>query len=389
MINRKVGEITEADLVALITDSVCEGRTLDYKEQMNISRDEDKKEFLADLSSFSNASGGDLIIGVCESEGLPKELIGLTVSDTDTEQLRVEQLIRDGIQPRVVGVEFQWVNLSNSKKVLVIRAPRSWNSPHRVTYKGHDKFYGRSSAGKYPLDVTELRTAFNRSASIADQIKRFRMDRISAVIAGETPLPFVTTSKIVIHLIPLASFEAGHSMDLKKIYQRKPSPIAAAGWDVRYNFDGVLSYSAASAMCSTYTQYFRNAIIEGVDGRTLNPTSTAGGNSSATIPSSDMEGKVEKFVSTQLDILKDAGISTPICVFVTLIGVSGYRMAYSDQSGQSRVTDASYAISRDVLMMPEIIVDDYTVDIRRDLRPVFDAVWNACGLEGRSGRAKN
>jgi hypothetical protein len=44
---------------------------------------------------------------------------------------------------------------------------RSWIAPHRV--KANDKFYGRNSKGKYPLDVSELRTAFMLSEQLTEK----------------------------------------------------------------------------------------------------------------------------------------------------------------------------------------------------------------------------
>ena len=42
----------------------AEGRTLDYKRTLPGSTDEEKREFLADVSSFANAAGGDIVYGI-------------------------------------------------------------------------------------------------------------------------------------------------------------------------------------------------------------------------------------------------------------------------------------------------------------------------------------
>lgn len=70
MIPAKFEKIREADLDQLIANSVLEGKTIDYKLALPSNSDLDKKEFLADVSSFANTSGGDLIFGVDESEGV-------------------------------------------------------------------------------------------------------------------------------------------------------------------------------------------------------------------------------------------------------------------------------------------------------------------------------
>ena len=153
-----LGNLTEQHLQDLKENSVAEGKTLDYKR--DLIGTSDKKEFLADVSSFANASGGHLVFGMEEEGGVPTELCGVDVDDVDSEILRLENLIRDGLEPRIYGHDIKPVDLSNGKKALVIRIPKSFASPHVVKLKGTFRFYSRNSAGKYPLDVQELRTAF-------------------------------------------------------------------------------------------------------------------------------------------------------------------------------------------------------------------------------------
>jgi predicted HTH transcriptional regulator len=65
----RLSEISAADLEALIENEVLEGRQLEYK--LLIGTDDDaKRKFLAAVSSFANASGGDLLVGVGAEEGV-------------------------------------------------------------------------------------------------------------------------------------------------------------------------------------------------------------------------------------------------------------------------------------------------------------------------------
>jgi predicted HTH transcriptional regulator len=66
MIPKPLAEITESDLLGLITNGIAESRTLDYKRSLPGNSDADKKEFLADVSSFANTAGGDLVFGIDE-----------------------------------------------------------------------------------------------------------------------------------------------------------------------------------------------------------------------------------------------------------------------------------------------------------------------------------
>src|SRR6266566_793857 len=100
-VNKPLDSIEESDLQQLIDNQVPEGKTIEYKDVLPGNSDGDKKEFLADVSSFANAAGGDLIFGVKEDAGLPVELCGLQIGDVDAEILRLESIIKNGIAPRL------------------------------------------------------------------------------------------------------------------------------------------------------------------------------------------------------------------------------------------------------------------------------------------------
>ncbi|SRR5260221_580015 len=103
-LNKPLEAIEEGDLQALVDNQVSERKTIEYKEALSGNADGDKKEFLADVSSFANASGGDLIYGIKEQSGVPIELSGLELSNVDAEILRLEAVckgLRSGFEPSV------------------------------------------------------------------------------------------------------------------------------------------------------------------------------------------------------------------------------------------------------------------------------------------------
>ncbi len=60
-----------------------EGKIIEYKEALPGDSDKDKREFLADVSSFANTAGGVLYLGIREDSGVPVELTGLPVGQVD------------------------------------------------------------------------------------------------------------------------------------------------------------------------------------------------------------------------------------------------------------------------------------------------------------------
>ena len=64
MFQKPLDKITKADIEELKANEVREGISIEYKSSLPGKGDEAKKEFLADVSAFANASGGDLIEAV-------------------------------------------------------------------------------------------------------------------------------------------------------------------------------------------------------------------------------------------------------------------------------------------------------------------------------------
>lgn len=379
MIGKNINQITEEDLQALIDNAVLEGKTIEYKQSLPGNLDSDKKEFLADISSFANASGGDLIYGMIEDSntGAPKRLEGLTIENVDQEIARLDNMIREGIEPRILEKIIKPVELSNSKTALIIRVPKSWINPHRVSFKGHDKFYSRSTNGKYPLDVAELRVAFNLSETITERIRKFREDRISNIFADETPIPFYDNPKIVLHLIPIISFSPAQGYDIGKIasHPEKMTPIyCSVGCNYRYNLDGFLTYSGGQGGKSrSYVQLFKNGIIEAVEGSLLQPLEEL------SIPSILYEKELIISLRNYLSVLKTLNVELPVFIFLTLLGVKGYSMSIAIDR-RDFLIDEIHTIDKDILLLPEVVIESYDVAPEDALRPCFDSIWNACGF---------
>ncbi|MFC1715230.1 helix-turn-helix domain-containing protein [Candidatus Poribacteria bacterium] len=371
MIGKNVDEIIEQDLQYLVNNSVLESKTIEYKQALSGNSDSEKKEFLADVSSFANASGGDLIYGinVNSDTGEPESLDGLAVQNVDNEIARLENMIRDGIRPRISSVTVRSINLSNTNVVLIIRIPRSWNIPHRVIFKGHDKFYGRNSNGKYPLDVGELRTMFNLSETLAEKIRNFRENRISTIVANEGPVFLVDNPKIVLHLIPMSSFSPGQRYDISIAVDlvKRMELMNWSGWYYRYNLDGFLTHTTVKEEGAyNYMQLHKNGIIEKVDGRTIGKEKS--------LPNDDYEQKLMESLKACLAFMSNLSVEVPILLFLSLLDVKECRMQFRG------FLDQGHAIDRDMLVLPEVIVEDYDMPVGDILKPCFDSIWNACGF---------
>ncbi len=373
MLPRPPRVITEDDLQSLIDGEVLEMRGIEYKEKLPGGTEADKKEFLADAVSFANAGGGDIIFGMRAEDGVPKGFVPIGHVKCDDAMLRLEQLMRDGIQPRVPGVHAISVRLHGGSDIVVLRIPASWAGPHMVKYKGSQRFYSRSSNGKYPLDVFEIGELFASSRGRTDRVRDFRLERMGRIIAGETPVRLPDGPRTVLHIVPLSPPTGGVDVCAVASGRTRLRPMYYNGGDSRYNLEGLLSYKALDSQGASdgYTQLYRNGAIEAVEWRYLAAEGLWG---------SAYERMVIEACSFYMNLLNDLGVPAPVAILLTLLGVQDFPI-------QTRSNDSSHVIDRDSLLLPEIIVEELpesvagqlSQDVAKVLRPCFDALWNAAG----------
>ncbi len=380
LIHGKVfSELNEEDLKSLIDDQVSEGKSIEYKQALPGTSDSDKKEFLKDISSFSNTAGGYIFFGISEENGLPLELLGLEGIDPDAQILRLENMLRDAITPRIPGVNIQAISIGGRGPVLAIHTSRSWASPHMVSYAGGSKFYARNSAGKYQLDVFELRAAFTATSVESERIKRFQLDRIAKIVASETPVPVNDGPQMVLHLIPIGALGSRIPYDLKEfqLHQNREmlAPIYSPHYNCfRFNFDGVLTYNHLNQEehANSYLQLFRNGIIESCSNTLFRPDRNP-----PAIPPVVFEEEIVNSLGRYLRIQNKLEIEPPFFILLSLLNVAGYNLPTRNITGMGYDTNQ---IDRDNLIVPELLVENSSLASEVILKPAFDAIWNAAGL---------
>ncbi len=382
MIAENISQITPAIIANLVENRVPEGRTLEYKSQLPGRRDEDKREFLSDASSFANTNGGEIVFGITDerkgtqSTGIPEAVAGIDSTVISASIPRLESLLRDGILPRVHGIEFRPIEVSSGQSVLVLRIPRSWVGPHMVTFNGGSRFYSRNTGGKQIMDVLELRRAFALTSSLPEKLRAYRTERINQIESGQGPIPLPAGAKIILHLIPLVALDSMFDQDfatsaLTKDMNLKLPPMGGNSSGHRFNFDGFLTHSPAT---HNYVQLFRSGILEVVD-TAIAESGAKLASGHKLLPGTVFERDIIAAVQNYLNAQRHAGVPLPIFVALSLSGVMGYTLA----SNQHHRIES---IDRNLLLTTPLCVEDFNVDVPTLLRTTFDAVWQAAGAEG-------
>jgi Putative DNA-binding domain len=380
--------IEESDLQRLIEVRVAEKRDIDYKRDTYGNRDQDHGEFLADVSSFANTAGGEIVIGMDEQGGVPTGFCPLQI-DTNAEILRLENIARSGLQPRVFGFAARAVPMAGGGFVLVLRIPRSSNQPHRIVRQGpgNHRFWARSSAGKYEPNVDELRALFTRAPRLADRIRDFRFDRIAKIMGGEAPIPLLGSRPLILHVAPLSAFEGRRSFQIDisqaphQLFTSFP-PIGAQVGDFRINVDGCLVLSNRAADGRThraYVQAFHNGIVEAVDstfvmgeGTVQNPQRLTSIRTDSTIV-----GASHRYLQS----LQARDAPAPYVLLVSLVGVKGIPYSFAMASG-ALFEDEAGVLDRDQFHFSDLVLDDVPLDpyeYAKLLRPLLDQIANAAG----------
>nr|WP_319372438.1 ATP-binding protein [uncultured Methanobacterium sp.] len=377
---KSIKEIEERDIERLKYIESPEGRNLEYKSSLDIYNNDHKRSLLKAVSAFANTNGGLLIYGVEEDEGIPTEINGITVNNKDELGIWIEQYVGSNSEPRIPSLEIEFIDKNNSSNVFIlVKVPRSWNSPHRVSMGPNtQKFYIRRGRFSEEMDYFELKNAFNLSETLIEKINNFRNERISSVLSeNRTPFSLTNGSKTIIHLIPLNSFYTRQNYEFDEVVisdSSKLKPVYGVNYSLRRNFDGLVTHNMLlEGKTHSYTQLYRNGIIEAVSVELFN-------NDEKQISRGFHEIKIVEAINNYLKIYEEVQMELPILVFITLIGVKDYTMYIAPENRM--FYHDTFKIDRDILELPEVILKKYEENIGNIFKPCFDSIWNACGYNG-------
>lgn len=378
-------DLTARHLHEQIENGVPESRTVDYKRDLPGNSDSSRQEFLKDVCALANSSGGDLVYGMDEENGIPTELRGLEVDNTEQIVSRLENMIRDNIDPRVSGISTTPVPLEEGRYAVVVRVPRSFRRPHVVSFRSHWRFYYRHSTTSDAMDINEVRDAFVFSESLADRMRDFRTQRLADLKSGESPVSMEGAATAALHIMPLSAFDSpGQNLDLTPALNRhRIQPMQLGGQPYR-NFDGVLTASRPARddvpFPKSYALIFRTGVIEAADSEFLWPDYSERDRTDRIILVRLLEGSILEALEEYMNLLSALDIEGPVFIALSLLGVRGYVIPRNNITMTS-----AQPIDRDDLVIPEIMAESLPTsrdEIGQLVQPVYDSIWNACGFAG-------
>ena len=373
-------------------------REIEYKSDVYVKSDKDIAEFLADISSFANTVGGDIFIGISAKEGIPTDLAPLGV-DCDAEIVRLESIARSGLQPRIHGLESRKVPLSDGGAVIIVRVPKSYAQPHRLIRNGtgHNRFYARSSAGKYEPNVDELRLLFAAAPQLAARIRDLRFERIARIAANDGFVPLSRHPILTLHIVPFTTFDLRLDFPLKQnsdTFLNFPFLNTEENGICSINFDGLLivDYKYSNRPNSTYVQIYKTGIVESVLSHLHQPNEKT--KEIFPLSAKAIEYQIAKCSHRYIDSLMKFGFRAPFAILVSIIGVKGIGYSFSSNNDYGFGSGGG-KFDRDQFHFSEIIIESLSSDRvhhAEQIRPLFDQIANAANQENspsfdRAGRS--
>jgi hypothetical protein len=328
--------------------------------------DSHKGSVVAEVVSFANARGGDLLLGVDEDDdGRADEVCGMPVPDIDGTRNRWGSIIRSGVQHPIPSnlVDIGVVELSNGRTVYQIRIQESTRKPHCVKETG--KWYGRDAGGREELTYDEIKQLFLETAELdseEEKMQNLKQERLQLIRdqSRDLPSPLPSGPYAVLHLFPSGMFETEYGVaqnDLPKPPQfGRNQPVSTAFM----TGDGLVSkaqqgggttpeyvyFSEAGYFEAVSTLYFLNTTVEGF----LEPK--------AGTVVEQVGGALWTMVPRAMRMFEALGVELPVYAHITLLDAEGYYMK-RDEEHPKRNSPAGFP---DPVELPVATVESFGDD---------------------------
>jgi hypothetical protein len=378
MIPKAITKLQPEDFDRLVADRVQEGNQLDFKQALVGGTDADKKKFAADVCAFANTRGGDIVFGVREARGVAVEVVPLAM-DPDHETLRLQNMIADSFDPRIVGVQIAPV-VYGAGHLLVVRVSQSVQGLHRSKLDQH--FHIRESRSNRHLDVASLITRVDMLRGQRDRREEFLAERYAAVLTNRIPVALRPGPKVMVHVFQAHAAFGTDMLDVAPAAAAGVMPIPTLGQggaDFRMSFEGPLHHTPVNdGMTRAFTLVHHAGVLEGAwkvadprEGRTE-------------VVAETVETQVLNFVRALIE--RTRGLLTldvPLVVRVALVGAEGAVVVTSNRELRRHFEEDAplSAIDRTALQLPDVLVNDWPIaDFAELFRPAFDRLWQASGF---------
>ncbi len=357
-----------SDVEALVANGATETKFLDFKRGAPLTteaKNEDKAEFVRDVSAFANADGGVIIYGVDEDKKTQTFTCNpFELADPDKEVLRLQQILNTGARPRIHGLDIRALKIESINRFFIrININPSLSAPHMVAFDR--SFYIRTSAGKQPMEVEGLKSAFLATGQFSERAELWRTRRIEQIyVTVREPVLFI-------HCIPLG-FGPGLNLSLADVGKRALPFMVPFGRSMAMNLVSTYALEGfevlgarSSEQGPDVVRFLREGPIESVfllDDKEHYAQA--------------LELELMKSISNYLKAFQAIDLSPPVAIAVSIIS-NDYLHLKTRDIGLFNLRPLKPGRN----FFPLLFADEWTSDdaVPSLCRPLCDAIWNALG----------
>ena len=194
--------------------------------------------------------------------------------------------------------------------------------------------------------------------------------RVEAINRGDSPFRLKPGGSLIVHLIPAESVPSRkrYTASNLKDHSNGLRPLGEQSGHFRFNTYGYSSYTGEREV-TAYTQLYRDGHLEAV----MTDTTYMQGRTKV-LKDSLCERAIFEVVGEYLRFCKGIGIALPVWAFVALTDCVDMRVkTWTDLSDD--------VIHSPLVFLPEFEIDSFDIQPVTYLRPLFDCLANAVGLE--------
>lgn len=369
-------------LVNVCSSAWPESISLEFKRDAPGNSDKDKHELLKDVSALANADGGDIVFGINEVDGVASELLPITSEAADALTRRINQTIESGIEPRILGMQFLSVDIDGGY-ILVVRVPASFLGPHTIKVNNNRRFVMRNGTNTSDMTFDQIRLAFDRTATLAEQARRLIQERNELLKQRQTPKPLIVGPIKAVHFVPLNGIAGKQKPNLQTIYSKDFTKLLEPDWGGGsrvFNLDGVVVYPGGRSDDGHYgyAQVLRSGAMESASLGGSGFQRHSSEEERFYVWSLDMTKYFRERTATFLNLAKEQGVSGPAIISFSLLHVANYELGIDP----IRMFRNRPKADRDHLVAPELWIDSLeTVNVDDVVRPLLDTLWQGFGIE--------
>lgn len=379
-------ELTEDHIKSLILLKMSEDTRIEYKKELNLAIDKEKREFCKDVSAMANSQGGYIFFGVIETNGMPTSAPGIEYDDSVRQ--KIHQILTSGISPRIQSMSDAAIKLKNNKHVLALKIQPD-GYLHQVKYNDN-RYYKRTGTITINMESSDVETFFRSSGpeSRKEEVEEI-IENYYAELRSRKYFKGVEEKGLVtLVIIPEIS---SYKMDLSNLpsnFNILFKPIYCSGWDSEITGTAKLTFgryrdAKFPHAVTEVTQFgevkaFNSFLLESPSMNVRLPEGCVG-----FIPSVAYERELIIATHRYLNSLKEHGVQCPFFISIALLNIRGYIM-YVDPF---QYYDVGRILQKDEVR-PELIhisnESEFSErpDASKILRPAFDFIWREFGFEG-------